>query len=361
MKISIKQYYIIIAVICNLSSCISLNDSVITNSTYLTKNNFKYIGTVYGESQANYFFFIGGNLKNGQAKEAYENMKANANLKEGQAFVNIILDYKRTYFLSNVLNGWGQIKAIISADIVQFRDEEYQTNTIINTTKQEVINKKIIDEDFENYLKQDIKNEKLLDETSIEGYNSKNEYHVIRESKIERVVNRKGKENASYSFNGSSSYIKFSNFCINNIHFVNFWIKPSANNFENKQQLFIIGPSKNNEQLGCRIENQTLYFDRKINEIKTEASISLKGKSNVYSMLSINILDNGELKLYLNSQLVSKSSIPSENSKDTCEKNTLTFGSDKFFTGDFYGGLIEDFQISKETKDITYINNIYIN
>jgi hypothetical protein len=363
MKSSISQSLLLVTLICILSSCISINDSIVTNSTYLTKNNFKYIGTAYGESEANYFFFIGGNLKSGQAKEAYENMKANANLKDGQAFVNIILDYKKTYFLSKYLNGWGQVKAIISADIVQFIDEAQPVVKAHSPIKQDLTNKKILDEDFENYVKMDLKNETFLDEMSVEHFNSINEFHVISETDIDRVINKKNKEFSSYSFNGNSSYIKISNFCLKNIKFINFWIKPNIQKSENKQQIFLFGPSKNNDYISAYIYNQTLYVERYLGETKSETNISLKGKLNSYSMISINISENGELKVFLNAQQLNKSStlVESSNNKNNCEKVTLTLGSNKFFSEDFYNGIIEDFKISKENKDNNYINSIYNN
>jgi hypothetical protein len=80
-------------------------------------------------------------------------------------------------------------------------------------------------------------------------------------------------------------------------------------------------------------------------------------------MISINISENGELKVFLNAQQLNKSStlVESSNNKNNCEKVTLTLGSNKFFSEDFYNGIIEDFKISKENKDNNYINSIYNN
>jgi hypothetical protein len=106
-------FYLLICTIV-LASC-AVHSGLMMNSAALSQNNFKIIGNVTGTSKTTLFLGIGGLKKEGLALEAKKNMKAQYQLKNGQAYANVTVDIKRTFWILGVTN-----KCTINADIVQF-------------------------------------------------------------------------------------------------------------------------------------------------------------------------------------------------------------------------------------------------
>lgn len=82
----------------------------------LSKNNFKVVGTVTGESEAMYVFGFGGLSKNGMVAEARSRMLMSANLTgTSKAVINETVEVKFTAFPFVRL-----YKVIVSAHVVEF-------------------------------------------------------------------------------------------------------------------------------------------------------------------------------------------------------------------------------------------------
>lgn len=76
-----------------LTGCVGFgsaaHNSVNQTEVVLQKNNFKIVKNVQGSTQSKYLFGIGGNSSQTLRENALDNMFKEANLKDGQAVINI--------------------------------------------------------------------------------------------------------------------------------------------------------------------------------------------------------------------------------------------------------------------------------
>jgi hypothetical protein len=99
-----RKYLSIIGLALILSSCgihNGLTNNVNNHSTevVLSKNNFKVLESVQGESQATYIFGIGGLSKNAMVSTARANMLSKANIVGGsKAIINETVEIKHSLF-----------------------------------------------------------------------------------------------------------------------------------------------------------------------------------------------------------------------------------------------------------------------
>jgi uncharacterized protein YxeA len=114
MKKSLKSIITIIIGAILLSSC-ATHMGTFDSSASLTTANFKYVRVVRGEAQTTKVFQIGGLKTNALVAKARQNMFEYYPLKENQAYVNVSVDFKNSYFL--LVN---KVKVTITADIVEF-------------------------------------------------------------------------------------------------------------------------------------------------------------------------------------------------------------------------------------------------
>ena len=97
-----------------LSSC-AFHSGMMNDSASLHGQDFELIGMSVGQSNTTHVLGIGGLDPTGLVLEAKRNMYKLFPLKKGQAYANLSLDFKRSYFF--IVN---TTKATVSADIVQF-------------------------------------------------------------------------------------------------------------------------------------------------------------------------------------------------------------------------------------------------
>ncbi|HKL40065.1 MAG TPA: DUF6567 family protein [Cryomorphaceae bacterium] len=96
------------------SSC-AFHSGVMNDSASLHGQNFELIGMAVGNAQTTHVFGIGGLDPTGLVLDAKRSMYIRFPLKKGQAYANLSVDFKRSYFF--IVN---TTKATVSADIVQF-------------------------------------------------------------------------------------------------------------------------------------------------------------------------------------------------------------------------------------------------
>lgn len=116
-----KYIYVFIGVLLvflSLTGCIAFHEGTMSNSGYLSSNNFRYVKTgISGMSQATYVLGIGGMRRYSLVAEAKQNMLIYYPLSDNQAIVNSTVSYKHSYFLGNLVV---TVKCVVSADIVEF-------------------------------------------------------------------------------------------------------------------------------------------------------------------------------------------------------------------------------------------------
>ena len=103
-----------------ITSCATLHSGYLTGVAPAVKNNFKYVGNVFGKAQATYILGIGGLLREGLVREAKNNLIENNPIQDGQTLVNFTVDTETSYYLGIILTQ----RVIVSADILEFEEKE---------------------------------------------------------------------------------------------------------------------------------------------------------------------------------------------------------------------------------------------
>lgn len=102
---------------CGISRSSTSNSNLSQTQVQLTKNNFRVIGTVYGESTQDYWFGIGGMSYKSLYETAISDMYNNANLTGSQVIINTNVSHKNKFILI-----YTQAKAIATGTIIEFTD-----------------------------------------------------------------------------------------------------------------------------------------------------------------------------------------------------------------------------------------------
>ena len=116
-----KITFIASLAILSLTSCASFNAPTINNNNQstqvvLSKNNFKVIDSVTGESETTYILGIGGISKKSLVAEARKNMIEKANLiGSAKAIINEKIEVK-----SSVFPFVGKVQVMVSAEVIEF-------------------------------------------------------------------------------------------------------------------------------------------------------------------------------------------------------------------------------------------------
>jgi hypothetical protein len=98
-----------------LSSCMTLHKGYLSPlSNDIDESEFRYVRTVYGESQAMYFLGLGGGNKSGLVRQAKENLRSKNQLQDGQALINYTVDQQFQTLLGIIT--WNRV--IMSADLI---------------------------------------------------------------------------------------------------------------------------------------------------------------------------------------------------------------------------------------------------
>jgi len=98
-----------------LSSCMTLHKGYLSPlSSDIDESEFRYVRTVYGESQAMYFLGLGGGNKSGLVRQAKENLRSKNQLQDGQALINYTVDQQFQTLLGIIT--WNRV--IMSADLI---------------------------------------------------------------------------------------------------------------------------------------------------------------------------------------------------------------------------------------------------
>ena len=101
-----------------LSSCTFYQGGMLPSAS-LTENNFHYVHhSIRGQSQATYYMGVGGMNRDALVAEARQAMLAEHPLQDGQALVNVTVDYRQT---SIVFQLYRRLTCIVTADVVQFQ------------------------------------------------------------------------------------------------------------------------------------------------------------------------------------------------------------------------------------------------
>ncbi|HOP43797.1 MAG: DUF6567 family protein [Flavobacteriales bacterium] len=101
-----------------LSGC-TLYQGGMLPSASLSENNFHYVHHgIRGESQATYYVGVGGMKRDALVAEARQAMLAEHPLQDGQALVNVTVDYRQT---SIIFQLYRRVTCIVTADVVQFK------------------------------------------------------------------------------------------------------------------------------------------------------------------------------------------------------------------------------------------------
>ncbi len=106
--------FLITLVFC-LTSCSAFHSGVFQSSTALNNGNFTIEKMVTGHSHTFHFLVFGGLNKQALVLEAKKDLYAQHLLKKGEAFANVTVDFKRTFYLVCM-----RTDVTISADLVQF-------------------------------------------------------------------------------------------------------------------------------------------------------------------------------------------------------------------------------------------------
>ena len=102
---------------CGVSREATSNANVTQTEVVLAHNNYKVVGTVYGESSQNYWFGIGGLSKKSLGESAMSEMYRNANLTGSQAIINVNVTYKNKFAL--IYTG---TKALATGTVIEFTE-----------------------------------------------------------------------------------------------------------------------------------------------------------------------------------------------------------------------------------------------
>lgn len=101
-----------------LSGCMAIHNGYMQGSGSLSKNNFTYVKmNAQGSSTATYIIGIGGMKKDDLANEAKQDLLLKNPLKDNQALVNLVVNYKT----ANYLGVYILRTCTVSGDIVEFK------------------------------------------------------------------------------------------------------------------------------------------------------------------------------------------------------------------------------------------------
>ena len=104
---------------CQLHSPTAVNLNQNSTNVVLQDNNYKIVQKVRGESQADYFFYLGGFRKKGLIEEARAVMLENANLVgSSRAVINETVETSVTTFAGIYSN----IKVTVSGYVIEFTE-----------------------------------------------------------------------------------------------------------------------------------------------------------------------------------------------------------------------------------------------
>jgi len=112
------RLFCLLIIVIAVSSC-AFHSGIMNDSASLHGQDFELLGMAEGRSSTTHVLGIGGLNPLGLVAEAKRAMYNRYPLKKGQAYANISVDFKRSYFfLVNTTT------AMVTADIVQFGEEE---------------------------------------------------------------------------------------------------------------------------------------------------------------------------------------------------------------------------------------------
>ena len=134
-----KSISISILVLIIVSSCATHQGSI---SSSAISGNFKYEDIVFGISQTEKYFGIGGISRDALVLEAKQNMITNRPLGRNEEYANYTLDFKRTYFLF-----YNQTKVTMSADVIKFVNDT-SSNPYSETYKNKIFKKRYVNDLF---------------------------------------------------------------------------------------------------------------------------------------------------------------------------------------------------------------------
>lgn len=106
-----------------LSSCAASHEATSNQnqnqtSVVLSKNNYRVVGYVKGESKQTYVLGIGGLSKRSLAQSAMSEMYNNADIKDKpRAIINSNIQYKNQFYFF-----WSKSKVIVTGTIIEFVD-----------------------------------------------------------------------------------------------------------------------------------------------------------------------------------------------------------------------------------------------
>lgn len=100
---------------CGISRSHTSNQTLTQTQVQLTKNNFRVVGTVSGESTQKYWFGIGGMSYKSMSESAIADMYANANLTGSQVIINTNVSFKNKLIII-----YTEAKAIATGTIIEF-------------------------------------------------------------------------------------------------------------------------------------------------------------------------------------------------------------------------------------------------
>ena len=104
---------------CQLHSPVTVNLNQNNTNVVLQDNNYKIVQKVRGESQADYFFYLGGFRKKGLIEEARADMLDNANLiGSSRAVINETVETSVTNFAGI----YSKIKVTVSGYVIEFTE-----------------------------------------------------------------------------------------------------------------------------------------------------------------------------------------------------------------------------------------------
>lgn len=104
---------------CSLHDGLTHNLNQNSTNVVLQGNNYTIVQKVRGESQADYFFYLGGFRKKGLIEEARANMLENANLiGSSKAVINETVETSYTTFCGIYSN----VKVTVSGYVVEFKE-----------------------------------------------------------------------------------------------------------------------------------------------------------------------------------------------------------------------------------------------
>jgi hypothetical protein len=105
-----------IAVMAIMFSGCAVHNGIGMSNASLSENNFKIVKFAKGDVATTKIFGLGGLGKTAMVAEAKQEMLANYPLQEGQALVNMTVDWKTGFYFFVVVT-----KCTVTADIVQFQ------------------------------------------------------------------------------------------------------------------------------------------------------------------------------------------------------------------------------------------------